>query len=539
MLIYGSVVCYNKEHRKCKFMSEISTEKREKILKRRKIKKIAKYSLLAQLATYALMMLIVGGIGILPFKYFILAFVLLLFVQAPLIFLALIPAVNNDGKKMQAFISSVLAVVMLVACIVIPVYKGKIDKVFTSIPSEGTSNTNVYALVDSGFDNIEQLAGKKVAVVDNIDLDNLNFAIKAVNKEIKGDDIVSVSARNIFDAVDMLYNNQVDAILLNEDYADIVNDNVDYSDFLVRTKNLFSCPIKISLSTSTEAISNITKEPFIIAISGADSWEYSDISAEKKLRSDTNMVVVVNPNTHQVLLVSIPRDAYVGLGGDNNKMDKLTHASVFNKGLGTWVETLNSLLGIKINYYLRLNFSTLIDVVDAIGGLDVDNPYEFKSDYLGTYDYQKHEVTYQPCSFDKGMIHLDGKHALIYVRERKHLPNGDLGRNQHQTIIIKAMIHKVCSVSVITKISDLLKAVEGKFVSNLTMKDIYALAQFQLDEMLDWDIQAYALSGTSKNLHSYMTNTKLSMVELNKDTVVKAQEYIKRIMNDEILKINK
>ena len=165
----------------------------------------------------------------------------------------------------------------------------------------------------------------------------------------------------------------------------------------------------------------ISKGKFSIYISGIDtSGNISNVS-----RSDSNTVVTVNTETHQVLLTSIPRDYYVTLHSKNAK-DKLTHSGIY--GIAETVNTVEDLLDTDINYYVRVNFTTVIKLVDTLGGIDVNSDYAFTS---GEFN------------FVKGMNHMNGKQALAFSRERHAFKDGDNQRIKNQQKVIEAIINKV------------------------------------------------------------------------------------------------
>ncbi|HPX32604.1 MAG TPA: LCP family protein [Erysipelotrichaceae bacterium] len=528
---------------------QLSPKKRAQLIKRRKerrlIKKVSLYTFLINLISAVVLFVMIASYKFLPSKYLILLGVIFVITISIFAIAALIPNIKSGIKIFQSVISGILAIFMIVGCLILPVYLGKLERIFVSVPTEGSLNINVYVLNDTGFNEIEDLAGKTVGIQKDLDLDYQNYAIKIVNKEIVGQDIEVVELENIYSAVEKLYAREVDAIMLNQDYVDIIKDNKDFSDFASKVKLLYQCTQKIKIVTDTAAISNITKEPFIIALTGVDQWNYSTISASVRVRSDVNIVLAVNPINKQILMVTLPRDSYVPLNGNYNKMDKLTHATTLSDGINSWINTLNEVLDIDVNYYLRVNFSSLVDIINAIDGIDVNNPYYFETNFV-IYDYDANDndgVTGEHKAFEKGIIHLNGEEALAYCRERYYVKAdghmiGDLGRNKHQALVLKATIDKVSSVAIITKIGKLLESLDGKFTSNIETKDIYALAQMQLDDMADWTILTYAVTGYGDYLDSYVMGIKLSMVVLNKNELSQAKQYINQILNNQIVEID-
>ncbi len=526
----------------------ITSEEREilrKKLKRRR-RKIKQFSLITWLLMFVFSLLIffvIKGFNVLPGKFLVLILALLLIVDVIGFIFAALPMFKNWIKITQSIVCVALSVLMLVGCITLPSIKGKLERAFVKVPNEGALSINVYVLSDSNYNDIESLAGKTVAVQKDIDLDYQSYAVKVVNKEIEGEDIVVTQANDIYTAVEMLYANEVDAIMLNEAYANIIEDNDDFADFNKKVRSIYTCVQKVTLVDATTSVSNLTKQTFTIGVTGVDEWNYNYIKADAQVRSDVNILLVVNPVTKQILMITVPRDAYVKLVSDKSVFgqDKITHSPMTRQRINCWVETMGNLLNCDINYYLRVNFSSVKDIVDALGGIDVNNPYYFETKAA---IYGENDESYPLERFPEGMVHLDGRLALGYCRERYYVRDtgemvGDLGRNLHQSLVLKAAIKKACSVSVISRIGDLLDAVEGKFTTNITMNDIYALCQMQLDDMSDWELKTYSLTGSSIWAVGYMMpDTELSMVEIDNYSLEQARSLISQMVQGEKIQID-
>ena len=231
------------------------------------------------------------------------------------------------------------------------------------------------------------------------------------------------------------------------------------------------------------------------------------------------MVVTVNPNTNKILLTSIPRDYYVQLHGTTGLKDKLTHAGIY--GVNMSVQTLEDLLEVDINYYVRVNFTTLIELVDALGGIDVYSDYSFIS-YHGNYP------------FKKGMNHMNGHQALCYVRERYAFKDGDRQRVKNQQAIISTIIEKVTgSSTIITKYSSILNTFGKSFQTNMGSDKIYSLVNLQLDKMPSWTIENISLNGFDKKALTYSyTGGELYVMEPDMETVHEARNKIDSIMKE-------
>ena len=235
------------------------------------------------------------------------------------------------------------------------------------------------------------------------------------------------------------------------------------------------------LLTGAEA-NKITKEPFVVYLSGVDNRG----ELTENARSDVNILAAVNPVTKRVALVNTPRDYYVDLAGTDSK-DKLTHA--VQTGVETSMETLGNLYGVNVDHYIRINFAGFISIIDALGGVDVYSDQAFTS--VGSPGY------YDPTTFAEGWNHLDGKSALAFARERHAFASGDIQRGINQMKVIDAMLNKIKSPALLMGFTKILDAVADSFVTSLSTNQISALVRMQLSDFANWDIQSYTVTGSS------------------------------------------
>ncbi len=450
---------------------------------------------------------------------------------------AFLPNINNLNKILQSILCVVLAYGLAMANIIIPDYKGQMERVFIEVPTEGDLMINVYVLNESEINDISDLTGKVIGIQAQLDVEYQDYALKVINRELEGEPVESKSYDDIYSIVEALYAKEIDAILLNESYVDIVAENNDFLTYKDDTRVVYSCVQKITLDYDSSKVDDVTTQPFIVLIGGSDSTTYDDLFVTRSAgRTDVNMLMIVNPTTKQVLVITIPRDSYVALWGDDSAMDKLTHATVYS--ISAWQKTINYLFGIKTNYFFRINFMSIVKIIDALGGLEINNPYKFRSDYC-IDPVSRGEFSY---TFPEGEITITGGQAIGYVRERKgSRPNGseigDHGRNEHQAIIVEALIKKATSVSTITNIDAILKAVEGTFFTDLSIDSIYALAQMQLDDMATWEVIKHNLSGYGAYRTSYALGVNsgevYSVVILYDEPLNEAKTMIKKILNNE------
>ena len=273
------------------------------------------------------------------------------------------------------------------------------------------------------------------------------------------------------------------------------------------------------LLTGAEA-NKITKEPFVIYLSGVDTRG----ELTENARSDVNILAAVNPVTKRVALVNTPRDYYVDLAGTSSK-DKLTHAGLY--GVETSMETLGNLYGVNVDHYIRINFAGFISIIDALGGVDVYSDQAFTS--VGSPGY------YDPTTFVEGWNHLDGKSALAFARERHAFASGDIQRGINQMKVIDAMLNKIKSPALLMGFSKIMDAASDCFVTSFSQDQISALVRMQLSDFAEWDIESYTVTGTSSSSTKCYSakGQKLYIMKPDDSSVSKAREMLASVLGGE------
>ena len=271
---------------------------------------------------------------------------------------------------------------------------------------------------------------------------------------------------------------------------------------------------------SNAEANKITKEPFVVYLSGVDTR--GDLT--DKARSDVNIIAAVNPVTKQVVLINTPRDYYVDLAGTNSK-DKLTHAGLY--GVQTSMDTLGNLYGVDVQHYIRINFAGFINIVDALGGVDVYSDQAFTS--VGSPGY------YDPTTFAEGWNHLDGKAALAFARERHAFKTGDVQRGINQMKVIDAMLNKIKSPALLMGFSKIMDSAADCFVTSLSQNQISALVRMQLSDFAEWNIESYTVTGSSgSSTKCYSAKgQKLYVMKPDENSVAKAKEMIAAVLGGE------
>ncbi len=284
--------------------------------------------------------------------------------------------------------------------------------------------------------------------------------------------------------------------------------------------------ITLGQGENEDQVDNISKHPFIVYLSGVDTKNTSEIG-DKGL-SDVNMIVVVNPQNKKILMLSTPRDYYVPLYGETNKYDKLTHAG--NYGIECSMSTLEKLYGIEFNYYAKVNFKSVYDIVNALDGVTVVSDYNFRSGA---------SYTERVYSFKKGENHLTGDSALAFVRERHSFANGDRQRGIHQQLLIKAVVKKAISPTMLipSNIESMLESISNNTKTNFSEKEIKKLISYQMSSMgKEWDFQSMSVDGTGDYAYTYTyPRQQLYVMRPNMETVESARAAIDAVIKGEEL----
>lgn len=443
-------------------------------------------------------------INIFPKDYFIFICSLFIIIDSTLIILM-------HGNKKKKIFGAMFSFILILGMILLIVYEiNTIDFLKQlGFKKYTIKNYSVLVLNDSKYTDIGDLKNKKIGVIDTEE-----ESYKKARDLLKNKILVEfVLASDNIKIIENLNNHKVDAILI-EDSQKMILEETDKSLF-ANSKIIYTFEIELKEEEIVKKV-DVTKDSFNIYISGIDTFGKVNSAS----RSDVNMVVTVNPSTNQVLITSIPRDYYVLLG-TKNSYDKLTHAGVY--GITESVKTLEALLEIDINYYVRLNFTSLVDVVDTLGGIEVISEYEFTS------DASENGKEYH---FLAGLNELDGDKALAFVRERKSFADGDITRNLNQQIVIKAIIKKALTPAILMKYTSLLETLETNFITNMPEDQITTLIKKQLEEESAWDITTNILSGTESSEYTFTyPNAKLSVLIPNGESVNYAITKIKELQN--------
>ncbi len=406
-------------------------------------------------------------LNILPGKYYYPMIGLLLIIGILFIF-----SIFKSNKKSLLIISIIGSIIISIISFLGLIYLNSTNKLLDNISF--MKEKSIYYIIvkkDSDYKELSDLDNKKLAIMENGST-NYQKALREVNKKIN---INTIKYKNINTIASDLVAGKVDSILLNSNSKRILDDML--KDFKNNTRVVDKVVIYVKRGKSTVINSN---EPFNVLISGIDTA--GDINSVS--RSDVNIVMTVNSKNHEVLLTNIQRDMQVQLHSTTGIKDKLTHAGIY--GIDMSRQTIEDFLDTKIPYYIRVNFDSLVKVVDSIDGVDIDNDVAFKG-------YTR--------NFEVGKLHLNGKEALEYARERKKMPSGDYTRGLHQEKIIEAIINKVTtSKKILNNYSKFTSVLDEFIQTNIPSSTIKAYVKEQIDTMPKWKVISRAVESSGSAL---------------------------------------
>ena len=417
----------------------------------------------------------------------------------------------QKAKKSTLVTTIILVVFSLISLVGVFGFKQMIDITNRMNQTAAFSEVEMSIVVpkDSDIKDVSQLTSVQAPTkVDKNNIDTLMSALKKDKKvDLKVDDVASYQ-----EAYDNLKSGKSKAMVLSGSYASLL-ESVD-SNYASNLKTIYTYKIKKKNNNSAKQVDS---KVFNIYISGIDT--YGSISTVS--RSDVNIIMTVNMNTHKILLTTTPRDAYVKIpDGGADQYDKLTHAGIY--GVETSEKTLENLYGIKIDYYARINFTSFLKLIDQLGGVTVHNDQAFTSLH-GKFD------------FPVGDIQMNSEQALGFVRERYSLDGGDNDRGKNQEKVISAIVNKLASLKSVSNFTSIVNNLQDSVQTNMSLDTINALANTQLDSGSKFTVTSQAVTGTGSTgqLTSYaMPNSSLYMMKLDDSSVESAAQAIKNMMEE-------
>ena len=489
---------------------------------------------------------------VLPLRYkFLMCIVMLtVWLLAGLIFLSGSKAKKGKHPGLaRRIIAWILAVVMAGGSLYSTRVADQLDQTIEKVTQDVkvSSVVAVYVRADDPAEDIEDAQDYTFGTAQNYDTANTRTAMNELKEELGS--VKTEPYQTVLDMVDALYHKDVDAMILNEAYASILEDLDDYDTFGEDTRILYEIDIDEAdaseilkdvmneeeqseetdgTSTAVEVGSyntsitnfqavNVTEQPFVVYLSGSDTRSRMLATS----RSDVNILVVVNPKSKQILMINTPRDYYVPNPAGGGAMDKLTHCGIY--GIGCSVGALSNLYSLPVNYYAQINFTGFETLIDAVGGVTVYSDYGFTSK-VGHY------------TFSQGENHLNGSQALGFVRERYSFGSGDRQRGKNQMLVIAAVIKKLSAGTIIAHHAQILNSLQGMFITNLSSDDISALVKMQLSDGADWNVKNFSVTGGDGSNYTYsMPRFRAYVMYQDKGLVSRASGLAQRVINGETL----
>ena len=453
--------------------------------------------------------LILGGFLLfLIFRHNILAFRYLNLVATALILVvALVAFFLIIYKKAEKFTIFLLILSILIGSVSLFTVQQFID--LTSRLNE-TSNYSEYSmsvvvLKDSEINSVTQLDSAVAPTkTDNENIQKLLADIKSSQNT----DLTVEQSSSYLAAYKSLIAGDTKAIVLNSVFENIIES--EYPDYASKIKKIYTK----GFTKKVEAPKTLKSQSFNIYVSGIDT--YGSISSVS--RSDVNILMTVNRATKKILLTTTPRDAYVPIAdGGNNQKDKLTHAGIY--GVDASIHTLENLYGLDINYYVRLNFTSFLKLIDLLGGVDVYNDQDFTS-------------LHGKFHFPVGNVHLDSEQALGFVRERYSLADGDRDRGRNQQKVIVAILQKLTSTEALKNYSTIIDSLQDSIQTNMPLETMMDLVNAQLESGGAYKVNSQDLKGTGRmDLPSYaMPDSNLYMMEIDDSSLASVKAAIQDVL---------
>ena len=446
-----------------------------------------------------------------------------------LLFVLSVFLLTKDARRTGALITgSVMTMVLLITLMVGTPYLTKAVNTLGNMTGVNVemADMGVYVKNDSSIQEVNELSGKTMGIMSVLDRANTDKALEEMQLAVATAEYAGIS-----ELADGLLSGEVDAIVLNNAFLDLLTETEGYENILDEIRQIHTQKTE----TVIENADDDTKDKWNIL----DLFGKEDEEAQKrndrvftmyisgidnrggliaKSRSDVNILATVNVDTRQVLLVSTPRDFYVPLPISNGQPDKLTHAGIY--GVDVSIGTLEMLYGVDIDYYFRVNFAGFERIIDALGGITVHSDYAFST---------------SKGNFQKGENYLNGEQALSFARERKSFSEGDRQRGKNQMAVIKAVINKAMSPAILSSYADIMESVSGSFETSMPYDVIAELVRDMLDKGGSWNIVTYSVNGSGDTRKPYSMSTNAYVMIPNQETVDTAVEKINQVMNGEIL----
>lgn len=433
---------------------------------------------------------VIWNSGLVPTKYLVAIIIVLLILFGVTFGLQYV-------KNKIYIVGIVLSIILSILQAIGIVYILKADKLMSDVGGANYKTDNMIVVVkkDNPASNLMDASMYRFGTQTAVDQENTQIMVDNINTSL-GREVKIEQYDTVQELANALLEGRVDAAIYNQALDGLITDAIE--DYSEQVRVLY----QYGIETEIEQENVDVEEPFNVYISGID---VSGPVATNS-RSDVNIIMTVNPNTKKILLTTTPRDYYVQIPDiSGEQRDKLTHAGIY--GVDASMRTLEQLYGIDISYYARVNFSSLVKIVDTLGGVDVDSDFEFDA---------------QGYHFQKGMNHLDGDQALAFSRERYSFEDGDNQRGKDQQKVLTAILNKAMSPAILSNASALIADVSDSVQTNMTQEEMAKFIKMQLNDGASWNIESAAASGTGDTQACYSSGDQPLYVMWPDEAVVQS-----------------
>lgn len=424
---------------------------------------------------------------------------------------------RRKGTTVQCVVGYMAAVILCTGYIYAG---GKLNQLTDTLQTitdvkEETAHMGVYVLDEDAAQSITDTAEYRFGILKEIAREDSDNTVAQIQEEL-GQKVIKGEYDGVSDLADAVLTGESKAVIMNEDFADMITEIEGYENFSSEVREIASYEWKnVVNSVDSDERKNTVGDDviFVMYLSGIDTFG----AISSKSRSDVNILAVVNSYTHQILLVSTPRDYYVPLSVSNGIKDKLTHAGIY--GIDVSIDTLEKLYDMNIDYYFRVNFSGFEALIDALGGITVQSEYSF--DVEPSFHYTK------------GNNEVNGMEALAFARERHAFAEGDRQRGENQMAVITGVIQKLQTPAVLQNFTGLMDGVKGNFETDMPYNVLLKLVRNQLSAGTGWTVKSYTVDGTGSKASTYSISKPVYVMEPDKTTVEEANQMINQVLMGE------
>lgn len=389
-----------------------------------------------------------------------------------LIFYLLSSLINLITKKnIKYYIFLIITIILTVIFFFISYYINTIYNSLSNLNKDTiTYTTNLITLKDNEFNK-----NSNIGMINNEDdIEGYILANKLIKKENLKNDITLYD--DYYKMLRDLYNQDIDAIFVSGNYKVLFNKEEPYTNIATDTKIIYKYSEKLKNQDNLASSNKKLTEPFTVLLMGVDS-ELNGLNANQAFNGDTLMLITFNPKTLTASMFSIPRDLYVPIACNNDKLSKINSSAAY--GTKCVIDTITNLTDINIDYYVKINFKGVVSLVDALGGITVDVPIDFCE------QNSNREFGDATICLKKGVQTLNGEEALALARHRKTLPRGDIDRIANQQKIIEALINKVKNIRSFQEFENILNSVSNNTATNMTTNQILSFYNVGKDILIN------------------------------------------------------